>query len=60
MSSRKRRQTGDILIIELPTPTTNTTLVNRPMPIQTPTRASAKRILKEEKVGVILEHLQEW
>jgi hypothetical protein len=60
MSSRKRRQTGDVSTIELPTPTTNTTLVNRRTPIQTPTGASAKRISKEEKVGVVLEHLQEW
>ena len=60
MSSRKRRQTGDVSTIKLPTPTTNTTLVNRLMPIQTLTRAFTKQILKEEKVRVILEHLQEW
>ena len=57
MLSRKRRQTGNVSTIKLPTPTTNTTLVNQRTPIQTLTGASARRILKEEKVGVILEHL---
>jgi hypothetical protein len=64
MSSRKRRRTGDVSTIELPTPSINTTLVNQRTPIQTPTGASAERIsrsvTKEEKVRVISEHLRDW
>ena len=55
--SRKYHQTGNILTIKLPTPTINTILVNQRTPIYIITGASAKRILKEEKVRVILEHL---
>jgi len=50
--------------IELPPQTINITPVNWWMPIQVLTRISAKQILrlgiKEEKVGVILEHLRDW
>jgi len=64
MSSRKRRRTGNVLIIKLPTPSINTILVNQRTPIQTPTGASAERIsrsvTKEEKVRVISEHLRDW
>ena len=60
MSSRKRRRTGDVSTIELPTPNTNITSVNRRTPIQTPTAISAERISKEEKVEVISEHLRDW
>ena len=64
MSSRKRRRTGDVSTIELPNPSINTALVNRRTPIQTPTGVSAERIsrrvTKEEKVGVISEHLRDW
>jgi hypothetical protein len=59
MLSRKRRRMGDVLIIKLPTPNMNIILVNRRTPIQTLTRISAERILKEEKVEVILEHLRD-
>ena len=63
MSSRKRRRTGNILIIKLPTLTINIILVNQRILIQTPTRISAERIsrllIKEEKVGVILKHLRD-
>jgi hypothetical protein len=57
--SRKRHRTGDVLIIELPTPNINITLVNWRTPIQTLTAISAERILKEEKVEVISEHLRD-
>ena len=62
--SGKRRRTGNISIIKLPTPTTNILLVSRRTPIRIPTRISAERIsrrvIKEEKVKVILEYLRDW
>jgi len=64
MSNRKRRRTGNMLTIKLPTPFINTTLVNQRTPIQIPTGASAERIsrpvIKEEKVRVISKHLWDW
>jgi len=55
MLSRKRRQTGNMSTIKLPTPSINTTLVNWRTPIQTPTRASAewisRPVIKEKKVS---------
>ena len=60
MLSRKHHQTGDVLTVELFTPIINTILVNRRTPIWILIGVSAKRILKEEKVKVILEHLQKW
>ena len=54
---------GDVLTIKLHTPTINITLVNRRTPIQTPAGVSTKWILrlviKEEKIRIILEHLQD-